>query len=470
LRPHRSDNSTRNTFFALAAVELNQAVLGGEPTLGAMLRLLAVCAAVMWGVFGPPIRRIEALGEKVPVAILSGGLAVQFTELLVTALRSYSDGLTLFKILFVAGVAACAGAALLAVTSWATSRKAWFIAIVAMHFGLGVVYLRVSSPPQIDVYEFQQRGSAALIRGANPYTATYPNIYGDNTTFYSPGSYSGDRLLFGFPYPPLVLFLCLPSFLLTGDVRYAHLAAVAVSGLLIGLARQGSQSKLSALLFLFSPTVFWIVDQSWTDPFVILLISAVIVQRGLGVARFLMLGLLMASKQYALLAVPAAWFLIPARSWRAYTSLILRSGAVFLAITLPLALWNFGAFLRSVVILQTLQPFRTDSLSFLTWLTRLGLPQGPVWPAFLAVVIAGVLLFKRLPPSPANFAGSLAVGYLLFFCLNKQAFMNYYFLVEACLCWAIAAPVTIQPQVTPASQPGLGRKAGVCRAFTEPIP
>jgi len=37
------------------------------------------------------------------------------------------------------------------------------------------------------------------------------------------------------------------------------------------------------------------------------------------------------------------------------------------AVTLPLALWHPHAFMRNVVWLQTLEPFRMDSLSYLSW-------------------------------------------------------------------------------------------------------
>jgi asparagine N-glycosylation enzyme membrane subunit Stt3 len=106
---------------------------------------------------------------------------------------------------------------------------------------------------------------------------------------------------------------------------------------------------------------------------------------------------------------------------------------------LPLALWNFGAFFWSVVWFQFLQPFRPDALSIPAWLVSLGFPQPPAWPAFVALVVAGVFLLKRLRPSTAGFAASLAVIFMVFFSLNRQAFLNYYFLVGACLCSAIAA-------------------------------
>jgi hypothetical protein len=118
---------------------------------------------------------------------------------------------------------------------------------------------------------------------------------------------------------------------------------------------------------------------------------------------------------------------------------MLRAGVVSLAVTLPLALWNFRAFLWSVVMVQFLQPFRPDALSIPALVVRMGLPQPPIWPAFVALGLAGFFLLKRLRPSAAGFACCLACMYMVFFTLNKQAFLNYYILVGACLCGAVAA-------------------------------
>jgi hypothetical protein len=233
--------------------------------------------------------------------------------------------------------------------------------------------------------------------------------------------------------------MSLASFVLTGDVRYAHLAAIGISALLIGLASKGLSGKLAALTFLFSPVTFLIVQKSWIEPFVIVLTGALMFPRKTDRWRPLTLGLLMASKQFALLAAPAAFFLIPRPSWRSYAGLLLRSGTVVLAVLLPFAVWDFRAFYRSVVLYQFMQPFRFDALAFPAWLVRLGAPQPPVWLAFAAVAIAGFFLFRRLQPSSFSFVASLAVMYLLFFSWNKQAFANYYYLVEACLCWAVVA-------------------------------
>ena len=266
------------------------------------------------------------VARRAVLVTLACGLGLQFAELLSWALKSSPESpLSFLHGVFISGIAACGIVVLLPLIGWARPGNAWFVAVIAMFFLVGVAYLHSSAPPHIDVYEFQQRGSAALLSGRNPFTASYPNIYGDETPLYSESLYENDRLLFGFPYPPFSLFLCLPGYLLTGDVRYSHLAAIVFSALLMGLARDGLVSKLAALLFLFSPAVFWIVHESWTEPFAILLTSVLVFRSLQGRCRPWLLGLLMSSKQYTLLAAPAAWFLVPDRSWAGYGKLMLRS-------------------------------------------------------------------------------------------------------------------------------------------------
>ena len=441
--PRLRDKWTRNALLAFSAIAVYHAAWISTGMLSplALRWLLIACLALMAGVFGPPIRRIEAFREKPVLIVLAAGLALQFIEHLKDSVHSFSGSpAPLVHKLFIAGIAACAVLTLAATAGLASSGKTWFVAVVIVHFFLGIAYLHIWGPPAIDVFVAQQDASAALLSGHNPYAMTFPNIYGEGTTLYGPGLIANGRTVFGFFYPPLSLFLCLPSYLLTGDVRFSHLAATTLSGLLIGFSGRGLLSRLAAVLFLFSPDVFFVVQSSWTEPFLVLLLAIVLFQCKLNCSPWLTLGLLLASKQYVVLAVPlAAWFLIRERSLRAFSALLLRAGAVTLAITLPLALWNFGAFFWSVVWFQFLQPFRPDALSIPAWLVSLGFPQPPAWPAFVALVVAGVFLLKRLRPSTAGFAASLAVIFMVFFSLNRQAFLNYYFLVGACLCSAIAA-------------------------------
>lgn len=314
----------------------------------------------------------------------------------------------------------------------------WFLPLLLVHFALGAWVLRHSPNPTIDVFVFQQEATAALLHGTNPYTLTFPNIYGDQP-YYGPGVTANGRVNFGFPYPPVSLLLALPGYLVAGDYRYAQLLALTLSGLLLALARPGKLPLLAAALLLFSPRVFFVLEQGWTEPLVVVLLALTVTcacrwPRWLPIA----LGLFVASKQ-TLIAVPLLALLLVGGvgHWRVWWRLLWRAAAVALVVTLPLALTALREFVYSVLLLQFYQPLRTDALSFVAVLTRHGF-QVPGWLAFGVLVVVLVLVLWAGVPTPAGFASGIGVAYLCFFAFNKQAFCNYYFFTLAALAVGIA--------------------------------
>jgi hypothetical protein len=404
------------------------------------LAWLAVALAACVAAVVAPALRAGRRQEWVLLALLGAGLAFQFFQLLQKPPGKYlvaawpGDYRPFFL-----GLAVAAG--LVGVGLWGVGslRRAWFPLLLTAHFLLGVWVIGMSPQPRIDVFIFQQGGSAALLRGQNPYGLTFPDIYG-NSAYYGTGLVEGDRLDFGFPYPPLSLFLALPGYLLGGDFRYAQLLALTIAGALLAAARPGRAGALAAALLLFSPRTFFVLEQGWTEPFLVLLLAATVYcacrwPRALPVA----LGLLLAVKQ-TMIFVP---FLVPllaggAASWRDWWQLLRRAALVALVISVPLALWNLRDFIVSVVTLQLYQPMRPDALSYAAWLEWLGKPP-PSWLAFVAIIPAVALALWRGARTPAGFAAGVALVYGAFFAVNKQAFCNYYFFVLGALCCAVAA-------------------------------
>ena len=95
--------------------------------------------------------------------------------------------------------------------------------------------------------------------------------------------------------------------------------------------------------------------------------------------------------------------------------------------------------MRAVVWLQTLEPFRTDSLSFLIWADRNGIGRGSfLWAVGAAVVAAVVTLFTTRN-TPSGFAASAALTMFAMFAFGSKAFCNYYYFVLGTMCIAIAA-------------------------------
>src|SRR6185437_7177466 len=116
-------------------------------------------------------------------------------------------------------------------------------------------------------------------------------------------------LLFGFPYPPLSLLLVLPGYLL-GDFRYAHLAATTLAGALIALSRPGRIATAAAALFLFTPRGFFVLEAGWTEPMAVLMLAALVFAACRAPrASPMIVGLLLVTKQYLVLAAPLVWLL-----------------------------------------------------------------------------------------------------------------------------------------------------------------
>jgi hypothetical protein len=112
------------------------------------------------------------------------------------------------------------------------------------------------------------------------------------------------------------------------------------------------------------------------------------------------------------------------------------------AATLPFALWHPNAFLNNVIWLQTREPFRPDSLSYLSWAAREGWGQGSFWWAVGAACVAIVIGLVATPNTAAGFAASVSLYSLAMFAFGSKAFCNYYFFVIGALCCTVAACVT----------------------------
>jgi hypothetical protein len=311
--------------------------------------------------------------------------------------------------------------------------------LLAAHCALGVWMIHRSPDPAIDVHLFHRYAIAALRSGVNPYTVTFPDIY--HSGGYGPGLSVDGRLQFGFPYLPLSLLLSMPGAIFGGDPRHAQLAAIELAAALMAFARPRGLGVIAAALYLTTPRIFFVLEESWTEPFLVLGISAVIFAscRRSWLVPWLF-GAFVALKQYLVFALPAAVLLV---EWpldrRRLVTLLTKSAALGAAVTLPFVLWDPRAFWISVVTLQFHQPFRGDALSVLAWWASRGHAEPPVFVSFVAAIAASVLTLWRLPRTPAGFGTAISLTFLAFFVVNKQAFCNYYFFVIGALYASVAA-------------------------------
>jgi hypothetical protein len=352
-------------------------------------------------------------------------------------------------------------------------RAAAVVVMLAAHLAAGATLLVTSNPPKVDVGIFQRDGADALLAGHSPYALDFPNPYPPNSGFYAPGVERDGRLLFGFPYPPVSLLLVVPAHLL-GDYRFAGLLATTLTALLVASLGTTEASRrraeAAAGLFLLAPTGFFVLWAGWTEPlvamtFALLVWSATRTPRGVGLpptsgrgtgsaARMQDMGetrtpraatpwlviaslaFFLATKQYTVILLPLAAMLVPGG-----TRLKALGAAVFLAAltALPFLIADPGGFVHSVALLQFAQPFRPDALSYLAPLTSVLPHTAAAAIPFAATALAIAWVLRTLPRTPAGFALAAGAVLLVFFACNKQAFCNYYHLVLATLCCAIAA-------------------------------
>lgn len=419
----------------------------------AFLALNVALALSLLALANPRVDRLELCGD-VPVRVLAAiGMALQIAMHL-TALpgaETFRFGRVDLTPYHAGMVAVSALSALVLLAPLRFVKTIVIPAFLVVYVLLGSWVLFTSPRPHIDVAVWHPLAFERFLAGGNPYAMTMPNIYGQvgQVRLYAPGFADATRVAVGFPYPPLSFGMSLLGYLTVGDYRYANLAALALAGALMAYARPHRLGPVLALIFLFTPRGFFVLEQGWIEPNAILLLAlTVFVACRAPRLTWMGLGLLLAVKQYLVLLVPISIFLLPrdrTASWRDAGKLVAAAFALAAALTVPFFLWDPQSFLRSTVVVHALAPFRSDALSYVAWSARNGQPVLPLWLCFLTVPVVWALAFWRAPRTPAGFATTAAVLIGMFFAFAKQAFANYSFFVIAASCLAAAAVAPPEP-------------------------
>ena len=462
----RPDRRLSVLLAAIGAVMIGAAinVYDGYGRPPAFTWLTIAVVAVLLAVVLPTHRTLEAVLRRALPGMLVVGLVFELREMIrIVPARPFA-AVAWQPPFFVAMVgAAVAGLAVAFLPgAW---RYLGVAGLLGIHAALGAwtIGLQATPSPPIDVFLFQRDAVAALLAGVNPYSITFPNPYG-SAAYYGPGMVVDGRLTFGFVYPPLSLFLSTLGQWIGGDVRYAQLGAMTLAAAFMATTRRGRLGGLAAGLYLFTPRNLFVLEQSWTEPFVVLFLAAT-VWCAIRTPRLTpyTLGLYLAVKQYAVLALPLALLLTrPPMRLRGFWGSALRAVVIAAVVTLPLALLDLSGFLRAVVLLQFAQPFRPEALSYLgLWAGPAGQPPFGPGVAFAVAAAVGALALWRVGRTPSGFALAVSALFLAFFVLNKQAFANYYFYVIGALCTAVAA-------AQPTDQPWEKGRRGSAAEVDEP--
>lgn len=445
--PRDLDRTSVKFALGLAAIALGQALHNGYDFLTSALDIFWLSMSLLFlsswlTKFREPFR---VFFKKALLPVLGAGLILQLFQLWsdlpgLSYVSSAQSTFWLFKLgIIVSGFFALVS---LLPNKWIpTTWQNLFVILALLTVGaLGIWVIKTSPEPFIDVYVFEQTSAEALLKGQNPYNLTPPNIFG-HMLFYGKELVKDGKMTIGNPYPPLSIYVSTLGFLAAGDFRYSHLLAILISGVLIAFLHPGREAKLAAYLFVFTPRIFYVLEQGWTEPVVMLFLSLVIFcavryPRWLPIS----LGLFFASKQYLLFFLPLTLLLNPiTTAWRKWIPFFGWMGATMVIVTAPLAFWDLPAFIWNVGLAQWYQVFRMDALSYLALYAHAFQQTPSQLTSFIALAIAFLITWRFTPRTATGFALSIAWGLEIFFAFNKQAFCNYYSLVIGAICWTFAA-------------------------------
>ena len=243
-------------------------------------------------------------------------------------------------------------------------RTLLFAVLLLSHAAVGWWFLSNKPGDACDVYIIQKLGVEALLHGTNPFAITFPDIYGPNAHFYPPGIVLEHVVQMpggpgiardvqcGYFYLPMSLLLAIPGYLL-GDVRYSNLIALEIAGALIAFARPSRVSFLCAIVVVFCPGIFLMLSNAWIEPQMLMLLALAVflAVRGRHTWALIVLGLLLAEKQYMILALPAFLLILPRRGIKDAVRGLAIVGLTSAIVILPFFFWDPRAFLHSATAL-----------------------------------------------------------------------------------------------------------------------
>ena len=295
------------------------------------------------------------------------------------------------------------------------------------------VWMPIASPaPVIDVFSFSQESSQHLLEGKNPYNTPVTDIYQNAVSFgYSIKAYI---------YLPADLYVQAASYGLTRDVRYAYvLAELVVAFVLWRLSRRRwseSIAELLTLLYLYNPRALFVLEQAWVDSLIMMLFALFLYlrERGKPTAASVAYGYMLFLKQYMLFAF-FQWFIIE-RNWKR----ILTGLVVGFLTLLPFAIWDWRGLLDNGILFNVVVPFRDDSLTLFSFLSRTWGVQPPAgWTILVGAVLTALTFIPQRHIQPLRgYLFALTLTTFGMFLFGTTGFCNWYYLVAGQLIFLLA--------------------------------
>jgi len=315
-------------------------------------------------------------------------------------------------------MAAVTVATVIATLALGNRRLGWWLG-AAMAAATGIVTIAVVPDPHIDVWYLLQQSSTGLLHGQDMYRQHWQHSHGLQAVY---------------PYLPATTVLLAPFRWLTTDVRAGLLVASLLTSWQLRRLAPLAPAALALLVFVHPHWTF-LVDQSWTEPLLLVLLTAAVVAIATGrqVWAVLALGVALACKQHIVLLLPL--FALWPSFGRKRT---VQSVAVAVVVVLPWVVWDPHQFWHDAVKANLDLGVIPRALCVPSLLLRHDVAVG-FWFLLLGLLFAYAMIAMRVRRTPSGLALGSALVLLALDLANKQSFFNHYTLPLGLLIVALAA-------------------------------
>jgi hypothetical protein len=307
--------------------------------------------------------------------------------------------------------------------------------LFVLALAVGAWMLKASPNPKIDLFPVHTQAAEAMLSGRSIYE---PGAIHTIETFRNKDT------LDAYTYLPFGACFTTIAYALTHEIRWADLVAQLVGGLLLWMAARRctpptatpsrrAWSDLLVATFLFHPRAAFVLEQAWTEPVAIPFLGGFVVLALAGRPKLacVSLGGFFAMKQHLFLYAPFA-LLVPGVG----ISGLVVAGLVAMATIIPFAIPSPYNLYRGAILTLVGNPFRPDALNLPAELWRLGFKM-PTWVGFVAA-LAPMAWLPRIPRQLPWLLLAVSITFGLFYVLGRQAFCNYYYLLDATVLFAAA--------------------------------
>ncbi len=389
---------------------------------GVLVRLVVLVGVVLVGLV------LGGAGCRPPVwaIVVSALVAVRALAVAPPLANVVSNGRLLTGVLIVVAVTGVPAVLPLVRVGYAERVAGVGLGVGAAGYALVVL----GGVPVIDVWVLLQGAGEGLAAGRNPYELGFPG---------SPVGQTHDC----FTYLPATMLLTAPGVWL-GDARWAELVGLLVAGgVLVWCVRGRGGARLGvAVLMVLLPGTARMVQQAWTETLLLpaLVATAVLADRGRRGWAAVAFGVALATKQHVVLLVP----LLLLCRFR-FRELAVAAGTA-MVLVLPWMLADPARFYACTTDFFLRAPAPSTSLSL--WLH---VPESWRLPLLVVALVAGYLLvWWYCPRSGSGLLVGAAVVFTTFGLVNKQTFLNQWWLVGALMVAGLAlAGKTRAPAAVP---------------------